>query len=212
MNTGIGDAINLSWKLAHVLQGKADPVLLDSYEAERIKFARSLVATTDRVFEAIVSGGWVGKLIRTWLVPHLFPFLTGFSAVRRGLFKTVSQVEINYENSVLSSGKAGDWHGGDRLPWVSCTDGDNFEPLKSLDWQVHVYGSVEAPLQAFCADIGLELHVFTWDEAADATGLKRDAALLVRPDGYIALAMPDQDVRSLKAYIAKFGLRFLDAA
>jgi 2-polyprenyl-6-methoxyphenol hydroxylase-like FAD-dependent oxidoreductase len=30
MNTGIGDSVNLGWKLAHVLQRRADPSLLDS--------------------------------------------------------------------------------------------------------------------------------------------------------------------------------------
>jgi 2-polyprenyl-6-methoxyphenol hydroxylase-like FAD-dependent oxidoreductase len=39
VNTGIGDAVNLAWKLAAVLQGRADPSLLDSYEPERIAFA-----------------------------------------------------------------------------------------------------------------------------------------------------------------------------
>ncbi len=34
-NTGIADAHNLAWKLAMVLQGAADPRLLDSYETER---------------------------------------------------------------------------------------------------------------------------------------------------------------------------------
>src|SRR5262249_22914318 len=48
MNTGIGDAINLAWKLAAVLAGRAPDRVLDSYEAERIGFARRLVATTDR--------------------------------------------------------------------------------------------------------------------------------------------------------------------
>ena len=48
MNTGIGDAVNLAWKLAAVLQGRADASILDSYEPERIAFARRLVATTDR--------------------------------------------------------------------------------------------------------------------------------------------------------------------
>ena len=50
MNTGIGDAVNLAWKLAAVLQGRADAVALDTYEPERIAFARRLVATTDRAF------------------------------------------------------------------------------------------------------------------------------------------------------------------
>ena len=54
MNTGIGDAVNLAWKLAAVIQGRASTNLLESYELERLPFARSLVATTDRVFEAVV--------------------------------------------------------------------------------------------------------------------------------------------------------------
>ena len=38
MNTGIGDAINLAWKLAAVIAGRAPDALLNSYEAERIGF------------------------------------------------------------------------------------------------------------------------------------------------------------------------------
>jgi 2-polyprenyl-6-methoxyphenol hydroxylase-like FAD-dependent oxidoreductase len=33
MNTGIGDGENLAWKLAMVVNGTAEPALLDSYEA-----------------------------------------------------------------------------------------------------------------------------------------------------------------------------------
>lgn len=35
LNTGIEDAQNIAWKLAKVLEKKADPKLLDTYEAER---------------------------------------------------------------------------------------------------------------------------------------------------------------------------------
>jgi 2-polyprenyl-6-methoxyphenol hydroxylase-like FAD-dependent oxidoreductase len=35
MNTGVGDAMDLGWKLAATLQGWGGPALLDSYEAER---------------------------------------------------------------------------------------------------------------------------------------------------------------------------------
>jgi 2-polyprenyl-6-methoxyphenol hydroxylase-like FAD-dependent oxidoreductase len=56
MNTGIGDAVNLGWKLAAVLAGRAPDSLLDTYEAERIGFARRLVATTDRVFSVVTRG------------------------------------------------------------------------------------------------------------------------------------------------------------
>ena len=57
MNTGIGDAINLAWKLAAVIGSQADDSLLDSYESERIGFARRLVATTDRVFSFATADG-----------------------------------------------------------------------------------------------------------------------------------------------------------
>src|SRR5262249_11754934 len=35
MNTGLQDAYNLAWKLALVVQGRADAYLLESYERER---------------------------------------------------------------------------------------------------------------------------------------------------------------------------------
>ncbi|MEU6389325.1 FAD-dependent monooxygenase [Streptomyces sp. NPDC046939] len=43
MNTGIGDADNLAWKLAAVTAGHAGEALLDTYEAERRPLARQVV-------------------------------------------------------------------------------------------------------------------------------------------------------------------------
>jgi 2,4-dichlorophenol 6-monooxygenase len=42
-NTSIADAYNLAWKLALVLEGKAAPSLLDSYDAERAPIGRQIV-------------------------------------------------------------------------------------------------------------------------------------------------------------------------
>ena len=69
MNTGIGDAVNLAWKLAAVLNGDAADSLLDTYEPERIGFARRLVATTDRVFTVMTKQGRVARCVRTRLFP-----------------------------------------------------------------------------------------------------------------------------------------------
>jgi hypothetical protein len=55
MNTGLGDAMNLGWKLAAVIDRRANRDVLDTYEPERIAFARRLVATADRVFSATTS-------------------------------------------------------------------------------------------------------------------------------------------------------------
>src|SRR5262249_8386009 len=126
MNTGIGDAINLAWKIKTVLAGRAPDALLDSYETERIAFARRLVKTTDRVFTIATAQGKIANIVRTRIVPTLFPALARFGAVREFLFRTVSQVTINYRQSALSEGKAGSVHGGDRLPWVAADGVDNY--------------------------------------------------------------------------------------
>ncbi|WP_375387115.1 FAD-dependent monooxygenase [uncultured Amnibacterium sp.] len=47
-NTGIGDAANLGWKLAAVLQGWAPPALLDTYETERRPVAAATIAIAGR--------------------------------------------------------------------------------------------------------------------------------------------------------------------
>ena len=82
MNTGIGDAINLAWKLATVLKGDADARLLDSYEAERIVFARRLVATTDRGFSFATSDGPIANVVRTRLAPLLLSAAVAIESVR----------------------------------------------------------------------------------------------------------------------------------
>ncbi len=48
MNTGVGDAIDIGWKLAAVLNGWGGPALLDSYERERRPVAERNVARSER--------------------------------------------------------------------------------------------------------------------------------------------------------------------
>lgn len=43
MNAGMRDVVNLAWKLSLVLRGEADPLLLETYEAERAAHATDLV-------------------------------------------------------------------------------------------------------------------------------------------------------------------------
>ena len=142
------------------------------------------------------------------LIPSLMPILLSFKAVRRLMFKTVSQVRINYRHSALSVGTAGDVHSGDRLPWVSSEQGDNFIPLQSLDWQLHVYGTTRPEFKQAATAMKLLLKEFPWSETADQAGLKRDSAYLVRPDGYVALALTEQDPMMLIEYVTRLGLKF----
>lgn len=54
MNVSMQDTFNLGWKLAHVLQGRADAALLHSYSAERWAEAKRLV-DTDHEWARIMS-------------------------------------------------------------------------------------------------------------------------------------------------------------
>jgi 2-polyprenyl-6-methoxyphenol hydroxylase-like FAD-dependent oxidoreductase len=225
MNTGIGDAVNLAWKLAAVLRGQARASLLDTYESERIAFARRLVATTDRAFTTVTSSGTLARLIRLRVIPVLAPLLFSSKVFRRLMFRTVSQVNVNYRGSGLSRGRVGSIHAGDRLPWVKVNRNgtglggadlggggsnrageDNFAPLKSLGWQLHVYGEAVPEVRALSAEQKLPLHVFPWRAEMKQSGLRRNALYLVRPDGYIAVAADRNCAETVRSFMAEWGL------
>ena len=54
MCSGFRDAYNLSWKLELVLNGLADPSLLESYEAERAPNARATIIESARVGQNVI--------------------------------------------------------------------------------------------------------------------------------------------------------------
>jgi 2-polyprenyl-6-methoxyphenol hydroxylase-like FAD-dependent oxidoreductase len=207
MNTGIGDAINLAWKLAQVLSGRAPAGLLGTYEAERIGFARRLVASTDRAFSIATADGPVARFLRTRVAPLVIPLALSAGAARAFAFRTVSQITLNYRRGPLSVGKAGKVRGGERLPWVAAGGVDNFASLAAMAWQVHVYGSAGAELAAWCADQGVALGVFAWRAEHAAAGLKQGALYLLRPDSYVALADPSGSPGAVERYAEERGMR-----
>ncbi|MFD2261251.1 FAD-dependent monooxygenase [Lacibacterium aquatile] len=206
MNTGIGDAMNLAWKLSAVVKGQAKSEILDTYVQERMAFAQVLIATTDRAFRFVATRAWWGSLWRTLVVPYLAAVLTRLKPVLRFAFRTVSQTAIEYRDSKLSSGGAGQVKAGDRLPWVESAAND--APLTARDWQIHVYGEAGEPLGAAAGD--LPIHAFAWSDALGAAGFARDAIYLVRPDGYIGFATLGQSesaCRALQDYLKRWGIR-----
>jgi 2-polyprenyl-6-methoxyphenol hydroxylase-like FAD-dependent oxidoreductase len=207
MNTGIGDAINLAWKLAAVLKGRANDALLDSFEAERIGFARRLVATTDRAFTFATGEGALADFIRTRIAPIVIPAAFSFEAARKFAFRTISQTMLNYRGGPLSRGKVGRVQGGDRLPWVKIDGADNFAPLTTMDWQVHVYGAASPEITAWCTKRGLPLHVFGWQTGCETAGLARDAAYLIRPDTYVALADASDGADAFTRYFKELSIK-----
>jgi 2-polyprenyl-6-methoxyphenol hydroxylase-like FAD-dependent oxidoreductase len=209
MNTGIGDAINLAWKLADVIKGRSSEAIISSYAIERMAFAKVLVQTTDTAFKAIASRSAWGSFFRAYILPSLFGSLTEFSTFLKFAFRTISQIRIHYHESPLSEGDAGKIRGGDRLPWVRFPKGDNYQVLQSLGWQIHVYGSSSASIQEFGKKFALPVREFIWNEEAREKGLLQNAAYLIRPDGYVAVAAAAQDIVALTNFAQRIGLKRL---
>ncbi|MFO0859221.1 MAG: FAD-dependent monooxygenase [Phycisphaerales bacterium] len=205
MNTGIGDAVNLAWKLAAALQDRASPQILDSYEPERLAFARTLVETTDRVFESVVSPGPASALIRSIIVPYIIPLALRLRAVRRAQFRLISQTRIRYPHSPLTSLQASSPRAGDRLPWLPHLD--NFAPLRSLDWQIHVCGTPSPALAALATNRRLTLLNFPASPQAARAGFSDGHACLVRPDGYIACSTHAADTSGIASYLDRWAIR-----
>ncbi|MEO8813982.1 MAG: FAD-dependent monooxygenase, partial [Mycobacterium sp.] len=97
MNTGIGDAENLAWKLALVVTGRADPGLLDAYAAERRPLAQHVVASTS--FATIVANGEgrLGGLLRD----HVAVPLLNRGWLQRRIVEKTSQLQISYRRGPL---------------------------------------------------------------------------------------------------------------
>ncbi len=210
MNTGIMDAINLAWKLAAVVKGKATPSLLESYSIERQAFARSLVNTTDRVFSFVSKEGRLAGFVRTRIAPFLMNILYRIAGVRAFMFRTISQTTMNYRKSPLSEGQLHKVHGGDRLPWITTASGDdNYQPLSEIGWQMHVYGTITQGLKTWCDKNQIVLRVFDWHPAYEKKGLVRNAAYLLRPDTYVAIVDPQQSSETFARYFTSRGFTSL---
>ncbi|MBV9908587.1 MAG: FAD-dependent monooxygenase [Hyphomicrobiales bacterium] len=203
MNTGIGDAINLAWKLQAVVAGRAQDALLDTYEAERRAFALRLVQTTDRFFNVIAAEGHLAEIIRTRVAPIVLPQMVRFEAAREYFFRTISQITLNYRGKGLDEGQAGPVHGGDRLPWVKLGGTDNYQALKRIGWQIHVYGKADDYVKRWAEGRRIPLEVYAWTEDMRHAGLRENALYLIRPDTYVGLALPAPSVDGVERYLAK---------
>jgi len=208
MNTGIGDAINLAWKLADVIQNRAHPKLLETYSPERMAFAKVLVKSTDTAFRLIATRSKFGSFIRTYIFPKIFEGLTQTRIFTRFAIRVLSQIRIHYRESSLSkndSSLALKLQAGDRLPWIETAD--NFLPLKSMDWQIHVYGNPAPELSS----LPIFLHTWRWNEKYEELGFAKNVLYLIRPDGHIAFVSRAQSITAMKSYCEENGLTILNS-
>ncbi|WP_405653824.1 FAD-dependent monooxygenase [Streptomyces sp. NBC_00019] len=206
MNTGIQDALNLGWKLALVCRGAAPEELLETYGTERAPVGRVVRSFTDRAFTIGTSSNPAIRLARTQLAPRLAPLALRSTALRRRLFRTVSELGIHYRRSPVSVA-------GSRPPRRGPRAGDRLPDLPR-------------GLQSRCAGPGYHLlltgprHLWS-DEQIVAVLRGRDSVVavhrvddqgpwpdvvhgLVRPDGYLGYVARGARLAGLREYLDRW--------
>jgi 2-polyprenyl-6-methoxyphenol hydroxylase-like FAD-dependent oxidoreductase len=207
MNTGLQDVYNLSWKLALVVQGKAGFPLLDSYHEERDPVAGNLLKSTDRMFSFMSTNTPFYNFIRLRLVPLLVSTLTSSRAVKRALFRNVSQINISYKTSSLAKGKAGQISAGQRLPYFCLTQQGvpvsiyklvNFHPATPFTVLLYnIPGDHFTGLHKdFFRIVSLEVNTSN-TTVLRKKDLPQSFVMVVRPDNYIAYISEEADVSGL---------------
>jgi 2-polyprenyl-6-methoxyphenol hydroxylase-like FAD-dependent oxidoreductase len=171
MNTGIGDAMNLGWKLAAAVGGWAPPGLLESYQDERHRVGRQVLMLTDG-FNRLVLGR---SAVQRKLQARMVRLLVGMTPTREFIAGRLTGLGIAYP----PRGRGHHRWVGRRAPDLPCVEGRLYELLRDGR---HVLVDADAP--AGTARIRSA-------RRAGPAGPGEPTAVLVRPDGYVAWAHDD---------------------
>jgi 2-polyprenyl-6-methoxyphenol hydroxylase-like FAD-dependent oxidoreductase len=210
MNTGLQDAYNLAWKLSLVVNGEADKKLLDSYNEERLPVAMRLVQTTDRAFSVTSSDKWYLKFLRLYIVPKVISRLLSIKRFGVFAFKTISQIAINYNRSVISYSESKDLlQAGSLVPFVKINSKIIDEHLKVTGFTILLFDTILRDEQKedlqnsfqtrfqFIDIVRNEMN----EDAFKRFRVRSSAMFLVRPDNYIGFASESISISDLKKYL-----------
>jgi 2-polyprenyl-6-methoxyphenol hydroxylase-like FAD-dependent oxidoreductase len=192
-NTGIGDAVNLAWKIAAVTNGWAGPDLLDSYEAERRPVAErtiELAALNMRALpielgdEAIMLPGPDGDAARAAAA-------TAIAVAKRSEFYSLGLVlGSGYGPDAAARAPSSDVYRplvepGNRLPHARSADGRSLFDLLGPEFTVLGSARLAEPVVAAAAASSVPIRQV--DPAEHGFPPVRGAdVVLVRPDQHIA--------------------------
>ncbi|MCJ0949874.1 MULTISPECIES: FAD-dependent monooxygenase [Rhodococcus] len=203
MNTGVGDAIDLAWKLAGTVQGWGGPGLLDSYETERRKVgARNVKAS-----------GWAAQGMGLWrelVTPEITEDTPAGAALRAevGAAANVHHRRVHemigvewgysYAGSDLiahEDDNITDWdtttytahtRPGVRIPHIWLQDGRAMQDALGQDYTfIDLTGSSDTrAVEAEFARLGAPLEILRIDDA-NVRAAYECPLLLVRPDLHV---------------------------
>jgi hypothetical protein len=201
MNTGIGDAVDLAWKLAATLTGWGGPALLDSYTAERRPVGQRNVAEASANLGRMLSVGQnpglgddtpEGARVRGRVGREFSEIM------RREWFTLGIHLGYRYDESPICWPDGTDAppddtmsyvptaRPGARAPHVWLADGRSTLDLYGRGFTLLWLGPADpAPLVEAAAKRGVPLGVVALDEPTVREAYARQL-VLVRPDGHVA--------------------------
>jgi 2-polyprenyl-6-methoxyphenol hydroxylase-like FAD-dependent oxidoreductase len=165
MNTGIGDAMNLGWKLVAAVNGTAPPGLLDSYETERHPVGAAVLRTTDAFNQVVLGGSRIQRIARNIVIGTL----TRVPRTRRLMREFLSGIGIAYAHQRGDNPLV-----GRRMPDIDCNGKRVYELLREGKFVL----VTATPVEIGRSDI---VHVV-------GRHPELPEAVLVRPDSYVAWA------------------------
>ncbi len=187
-NTGVQDAFNLAWKLAHVLDGRAGEELVDTYDAERQPVGR---LTIEQAY--------------TRYVLRAAPYL-GTDDIQPIVDDLSLEIGHRYRSPAVAQDPSVDDDGlpyvdpresralpGTRAPhlWIE-RDGERVSTLDLFRRNMVLLAGPQAGAwtDAFggaAGELGVAVESHTLgDDFTEAYGVSASGAVLVRPDGYVA--------------------------
>ncbi len=211
MNTGIQDAYNLAWKLAFVLQDKANAKILETYNAERLENAENLLKTTDRMFNLASGNDWLFNIIRTTVFPPMAKYILSFDAIKKRFFPLISQIGINYRHHALSrhdDDAAFEIKAGDRMPYFLDGGASIYDRLREPKFHLLAFSDGERDYQSIKNEIETDYKhsvdfsvVPIYPHVAEIFGTDEPFTVLLRPDNYIGFISSKEELDDLKTYL-----------
>ncbi|MCA8830919.1 FAD-dependent oxidoreductase [Hymenobacter pini] len=189
LNLGMGDALNLGWKLAATIQGTASADLLDSYYAERYPVGAQ-VLDWSRAQVAVMKPTPESQALRS-ILQDLLHTRDGATYFAGRIWGLSTQYELGESHPLV----------GRSAPHFAFLDGTTSNELLHdgrgmlLDFGNHNF------LPALASEYGSQLK-YVAAQAQQQLGLQ---ALLVRPDGFVAWAASEEpDVQALRQAAARW--------
>jgi 2-polyprenyl-6-methoxyphenol hydroxylase-like FAD-dependent oxidoreductase len=203
MNTGVGDAIDLAWKLAGTVQGWGGPGLLDSYEPERRKVgARNVKAS-----------GWAAEGMGLWrklVTPEVYEDTPAGATLREEIGAAANihhrrvheMIGVEWGYSYAGSDLIAheddnitDWdttkytahtRPGVRVPHIWLKDGRAMQDALGQDYTfIDLTGAADtSAVEAQFARLGAPLEILHIDDA-NVREAYETSLLLVRPDLHV---------------------------